>query len=219
MQSWNTKDNFVSISLTGTRSFCFCPNIYWAWSTELLFPLISATGSGQQCCFNRYGNLVMGQPDAGFLDRVHPNAGLPVISRFFHDKVPYEDCSRNAVVRFLNSESVCRQICTPKSVVYISATCFRDPHTVILDEKPFTLNGYEEYFNFKGKGVYFYSGETYGASTSRPWIALESHGIHGICSQRKWIRRCTGQENMGNTEILIILCMWWLGTWEFNFDK
>ena len=56
----------------------------------------------------------MGQPDAGFLDRVHPNAGLPVISRFFHDEVPYEDCSRNAVVRFLNSESVCRQICTPK---------------------------------------------------------------------------------------------------------
>ena len=24
-----------------------------------------------------------------------------------------------------------------------------------LDEKPFTLNGYGEYFNFKGKGVYF----------------------------------------------------------------
>ena len=30
----------------------------------------------------------MGQPDAGFLDRVHPNAGLPVISRFFYDRVP-----------------------------------------------------------------------------------------------------------------------------------
>ena len=26
---------------------------------------------------------------------------------------------------------------------------------MILDEKPFTLNGYGEYFNFKGKGVYF----------------------------------------------------------------
>ena len=92
----------------------FCLNIYWAWSTDLLFPSIVQTGSGQQCCFNRYGNLVMGQPDAGFLDRVHPNAGLPVISRFFHDKVPYGDCCRNAVVRFLNSESVCRQVCTNK---------------------------------------------------------------------------------------------------------
>ena len=56
----------------------------------------SATGSGQQCCFNKFGNLMVGQPDAGSLDRVHPNAGLPVISHFFHDKVPYEDCCRNS---------------------------------------------------------------------------------------------------------------------------
>ena len=47
-------------------------------------------------------------------------------------------------------------------------------------------------------------------------FALKSHGIHSICSQRKWIRRCTGQENMGNTEILIILYMWRWGTREFN---
>ena len=38
----------------------------------------------------------MGQPDAGSLDRVHPNAGLPVISHFFHDKALWEDCCRNS---------------------------------------------------------------------------------------------------------------------------
>ena len=57
----------------------------------LVFPL-SATGAGQQCCYNSFGNLMMGKPDAGSLDRVHPNAGLPVISHFFHDQVPYQDC-------------------------------------------------------------------------------------------------------------------------------
>ena len=31
---------------------------------------------------------------AGSLDRVHPNAGVPVISHFFHDIVPYQDCCR-----------------------------------------------------------------------------------------------------------------------------
>lgn len=37
---------------------------------------------------------MMGKPYAGSLDRVHPNAGLPVISHFFHDLVPYQDCCR-----------------------------------------------------------------------------------------------------------------------------
>ena len=35
------------------------------------------------------------------------------------------------------------------------ATGVGDPHSVTLEEKPFTLNGYGEYFNFNGKGVYF----------------------------------------------------------------
>ena len=54
--------------------------------------ITSATGAGQQCCYNNFGNLMMGKPDAGSLDRVHPNAGVPVISHFFHDIVPYQDC-------------------------------------------------------------------------------------------------------------------------------
>ena len=35
---------------------------------------------------------MLGAPDAGSLDRVHPNAQVPVLSHFFHDKVPYHDC-------------------------------------------------------------------------------------------------------------------------------
>ena len=54
---------------------------------------ISSTGAGQQCCYNNFGNLMMGK-HAGSLDRVHPNAGIPVISHFFHDIVPYQDCCR-----------------------------------------------------------------------------------------------------------------------------
>lgn len=50
-------------------------------------------GAGQQCCYNNFGNLMMGK-NAGSLDRVHPNAGIPVISHFFHDIVPYQDCCR-----------------------------------------------------------------------------------------------------------------------------
>lgn len=114
----------------------------------------SATGSGQQCCFNRLGNLMMGQPDAGSLDRVHPNAGLPVISHFFHDKVPYEDCCRNSK----NCEKYFEKRPSDDGSKYQAprpATGFGDPHMVTLDEKPFTFNGYGEYFILKVKGVDF----------------------------------------------------------------
>ena len=169
----------------------------------------------------------MGQPDAGFLDRVHPNAGLPVISRFFHDEVPYEDCSRNAVVRFLNSESVCRQICTTKVSYIFQWIRFFVAHSYRCWGPTLGDLGWEAIhaqriwgvLQFQRERGVLHSAETYGASISRQWIALQSHGIHGICSQRKWIRHCTGQGNIGNTEILIILGMWWWGTWEFNFDK
>ena len=53
---------------------------------------ISEKGAGQQCCYNDFGNLMLGKPNAGSLDRFHPNAGVPVISHFFHDTVPYLDC-------------------------------------------------------------------------------------------------------------------------------
>nr|XP_058948028.1 protein mesh-like [Pocillopora verrucosa] len=114
----------------------------------------SATGSGQQCCFNKFGNLMVGQPDAGSLDRVHPNAGLPVISHFFHDKVPYEDCCRNSK----NCEKYFEKRPSDDGSRYQAprpATGFGDPHMVTLDEKPFTFNGYGEYFILKVKGVDF----------------------------------------------------------------
>ena len=77
-----------------------------------------------------------------------------------------------------------------------------------LDEKPFTLNGYGEYFNFKGKGVYF--------TLQRRMEPLLAD--YGSPSKATVYTVLTAKENesdvvqvskkMGNTEILIILCMW-----------
>ena len=56
----------------------------------------SNKGAGQRCCYNQHGNLMVGAPDGGSLDRVHPKVGLPVLSHFFHDKVPYHDCCQQS---------------------------------------------------------------------------------------------------------------------------
>ena len=52
----------------------------------------SNQGAGQQCCYNEEGNLMVGPLEGGSLDRVHIDEGLPVLSHFFHDLVPYWDC-------------------------------------------------------------------------------------------------------------------------------
>ena len=77
-----------------------------------------------------------------------------------------------------------------------------------LDEKLFTLNGHGEYFNFKGKGVYFTLHRL-----MEPLLA-----DHGSPSKATVYKAFAAKENesdvvqvsknMGNTEILIILCMW-----------
>ena len=52
----------------------------------------SNQGAGQQCCYNEQGNLLVGPPNGGSLDRVHVEVGVPVFSHFFHDLVPHWDC-------------------------------------------------------------------------------------------------------------------------------
>ena len=52
----------------------------------------SNEGKGQQCCYNEEGNLIVGPPNGGSLDRVHIEAEIPGLSHFFHDLVPYWDC-------------------------------------------------------------------------------------------------------------------------------
>ena len=39
---------------------------------------------------------MVGAPGGGSLNRVHPKVGLPVLSHFFHDKVPYHDCCQQS---------------------------------------------------------------------------------------------------------------------------
>lgn len=52
----------------------------------------SNQGTGQQCCYNEIGDLIVGPRNGGSLDRVHVEAGVPALSHFFHDIVPYWDC-------------------------------------------------------------------------------------------------------------------------------
>ena len=56
------------------------------------FSIYSNQGAGQQCCYNEQGNLMVGPQNGGSLDRFHIEAGVPVLSHFFHDLVPYLDC-------------------------------------------------------------------------------------------------------------------------------
>ncbi|XP_074609533.1 protein mesh-like isoform X5 [Acropora palmata] len=114
----------------------------------------SNMGADQQCCYNSFGNLMLGKPNAGSLNRVHPNAGVPVISNFFHDKVPYQDCCKltNNCEKYFDrrpsDDGSSYQAPRP-------ATGFGDPHMVTLDGTPFTFNGRGEYFILKVSGVDF----------------------------------------------------------------
>ena len=51
-------------------------------------------GAGQECCYYHQGNLIVGvgPPNGGSMDRFHVETGVPVLSHFFHDLVPYLDC-------------------------------------------------------------------------------------------------------------------------------
>ncbi|XP_073243989.1 sushi domain-containing protein 2-like [Porites lutea] len=114
----------------------------------------SSKGAGQQCCYNNFGNLMMGKPNAGSLDRFHPNAGLPVLSHFFHDLVPYQDCCRlsDSCDKYFEKRPSDdgSQYQAPRP-----ATGFGDPHMVTLDGTPFTFNGHGEYSILKVRGVNF----------------------------------------------------------------
>ncbi|XP_068694477.1 uncharacterized protein [Montipora foliosa] len=114
----------------------------------------SEKGAGQQCCYNDFGNLMLGKPNAGSLDRVHPNAGIPVISHFYHDTVPYIDCCQLTK----NCEKYFDKRPSDDGWKYQAprpATGFGDPHMVTLDGTPFTFNGHGEYFILKVSGVDF----------------------------------------------------------------
>ena len=78
------------------QAHIFCIIWWFATDSKLEFSTVflSNMGADQQCCYNSFGNLMLGKPNAGSLNRIHPNAGVPVISNFFHDKVPYQDCCK-----------------------------------------------------------------------------------------------------------------------------
>ncbi|XP_048583031.1 protein mesh isoform X2 [Nematostella vectensis] len=108
----------------------------------------SDQGAGTQCCYNSQGNLMVGPPGGGSLDRVHIDTGIPYISHFFHDIIPYWDCCKYAT----DTEETCadyykkrpsdngKQYEAPRPAVG-----FGDPHLVTLDGVEYTLNGFGEF--------------------------------------------------------------------------
>ncbi|XP_078360273.1 sushi domain-containing protein 2-like isoform X2 [Oculina patagonica] len=107
----------------------------------------SNEGAGQQCCYNEQGNLMVGgqnNVNGGSLDRFHIETGVPVLSHFFHDLVPYLDCclfSDNSAKYFEKRPSDDGSNYEPPR----PATGFGDPHMITLDGVEYTFNGYGEY--------------------------------------------------------------------------
>ena len=73
------------------------PKTYWCFfryiiSQSYLVFSLSAQGAGWQCCYTERGNLKLGPPKGGSLNRFNTEAGVPTFSHFFQDHVPFVDC-------------------------------------------------------------------------------------------------------------------------------
>ena len=73
------------------------PKTYWCFhryiiSQSYLVFSLSAQGAGRQCCYTARGNLKLGPPTGGSLNRFNTEAGVPTFSHFFQDHVPFVDC-------------------------------------------------------------------------------------------------------------------------------
>ena len=73
------------------------PKTYWCFhryiiSQSYLVFSLSAQGAGRQCCYTERGNLKLGPPTGGSLNRFNTEAGVPTFSHFFQDHVPFVDC-------------------------------------------------------------------------------------------------------------------------------
>lgn len=100
--------------------------------------------AGTQCCYNVQGNLLSGPRGGGSMDRVHVNSGIPVLSHFFHDIVPYYDCC----LWSSNCEEYYEKRPSDDGSGYVApqpALLFGDPHMVTLDGVKYTFNGQGEF--------------------------------------------------------------------------
>jgi len=50
--------------------------------------------SGQQCCYDKNGNLLTGQPSGGTVDRFAPNTFTGKLRHLRHDVLPYIYCCK-----------------------------------------------------------------------------------------------------------------------------
>ena len=51
-------------------------------------------GSGQQCCYRRNGDLIMGPESGGSVDLVAPDGFINTIRHFFEDVIPAIYCCK-----------------------------------------------------------------------------------------------------------------------------
>ncbi|XP_065911625.1 protein mesh-like isoform X3 [Dysidea avara] len=102
-------------------------------------------GSGQQCCYDDGGELVVGPPGGGTVDLYAPTSWTSTLSHFTHDVLPFIYCCKGA---FSNcdlyyqkrpSDNGKRYILKPPAFVY------GDPHMITLDGFKYTFNGKGEF--------------------------------------------------------------------------
>ena len=132
----------------------------------IFFHIYSLTkGYGNQCCYDKQGNLVVGAPGGGTVDRVSP--GKSKVDHFLEDVLPFLWCCtglfsncRDTYYRFRPSDDGSRYMpaLPGEKVYYIAHVCklpfmykhalacvFGDPHLITLDLHKYTFNGYGEY--------------------------------------------------------------------------
>ena len=123
-------------------------------------------GYGNQCCYDKQGNIIVGPPGGGTVDKVAPRSIRSKINHFFEDVLPFMWCCkgefsncRDTYYRFRPSDDGSRftppppgeitkkmQACMFDLCVLIFIACvYGDPHLVTLDLHKYTFNGYGEY--------------------------------------------------------------------------
>ncbi len=100
--------------------------------------------SGQQCCYDKDGNIIVGPPGGGTEDTYSPDGLTDTSRHFLYDVVPWFACcyfSDQCDKYYLYRKSDdCSEYNPPRP-----AKCVGDPHMTTLDGKEFTFNGAGEF--------------------------------------------------------------------------
>ncbi|KAI0239247.1 hypothetical protein LSAT2_010015 [Lamellibrachia satsuma] len=112
----------------------------------------SAQGAGQQCCYDRAGNLLPFENGGGTFDRAHAKGyfnnhvtKIPHLSHLLEDIEPHFLCKLSfncQKYNVLRPTDDCRKYVPP----VIPARSFGDPHIITMDGLQYTFNGLGEFW-------------------------------------------------------------------------